>query len=342
MKTAADWDRRRSELSDLFLKYEYGHPPSQIPTVSTTTDSETVDDAIPAKVTKLTLHVGEGNAVVVPLVLTLPKGTGPFAVIVTGDGCWGPVAPEIVAEAVKRGYAICEFDRTHFAPDSPDRTHGIFLLDPDADCGSTAAWAWGYSRVIDYLLTRPDVDAKKIIISGHSRGGKAVLLAGALDPRIALTNPNASGSGGGGCFRVQGPKSEDLEKIVTRFPYWFAPHFGDFIGHIDRLPFDQHELKALVAPRAYLETDSLDDTWANPSGSQVSWSAAKVIFDFLGAGDKMGIHYRHGKHAHNAEDWTALLDFADVKLMGKSSDAKFDVLPFGDQARPYSWTAPGK
>jgi hypothetical protein len=332
VKTPDDWAKRRAELKELFLKYEYGHPPVESVPVTATTISAT----------NVTLHVGTEGKLTVPLVLNLPSGKGPFPVIVTGDLCWGRVKPDIEAMVIARGYGLCEFDRTNFAADSKDRSTGIYLLDPQCDAGGSAAWAWGYSRVIDYLLTRPDVDATKIIISGHSRGGKAVLLAGALDERVALTNPNASGSGGGGCFRVQGPKSETLEKIVTKFPYWFGPGFGDFIGHVDQLPFDQHELKALVAPRALLTTESVDDLWANPSGSQMTFLASKVAFDWLGAGDKTGIHYRHGGHAHTVEDWTALLDFADAKLRGKPAAQNFDALPFADQPAAFSWSAPSK
>jgi hypothetical protein len=340
VKTAADWDRRRTELQGLFLQYEYGRLPSMTPAVTATEDLKTADAALHGKITNLTLHVGD--AIAVPMVLTMPEGNGPFPVIVTGDLCWGPVAAPVVSNAIGRGYAICEFDRTKFAADAADKSYGVYKLDPAADCGALAAWAWGYSRVIDYLVTRGDVDAKRIIISGHSRGGKCVLLAGALDTRIALTNPNASGCGGGGCFRVQGEKSEDIKAIVTRFPYWFSPHFGDFIGHIEHLPVEQHELKALVAPRALLTTDSFDDRWANPSGAQATWVAAKVVFDFLGAGERMGLHYRRGDHAHTEEDWTVLLDFADVQLMGRTNDVKLDVMGFPDQAKAFSWSAPTK
>ncbi len=342
VKTPEEWPRRCAEILELFLKYEYGHPPMSFTAVTATQDSETDNTEMHCTVAKLKLHVAGDSGLTVPLVLTIPQGSGPFPVIVTGDLGWGAVKPEIVTKAIGRGYALCEFDRTNFAPDSSDRKHGIYPLDPSADCGASAAWAWGYSRVIDYLITRPDIDAKKIIASGHSRGGKAVLLAGAMDERMALTNPNASGAGGGGCFRVQGQKSEDLKAIVTRFPFWFGPHFSDFIGYVDRLPFDQHELKAMVAPRALLTTESLDDKWANPSGTQATYVASKVVFDFLGAASKTGIHYRHGPHAHTEEDWTALLDFADARLMGKSNEAKFDVLPFPDQPPAFSWTAPEK
>jgi hypothetical protein len=339
VKTPEDWRRRRGEIRELLLKYEYGTPPAAVG-VTATEDSKIEDARIHATVSHLTLQVGDKKGFGVPMVLTIPVGSGPFPVIVTGDMCWGAVKPEIVTKAIARGYAICEFDRTNFAPDSSDRTRGVYVLDPTTDCGGSAAWAWGYSRVIDDLISRTDLDVKKIILSGHSRGGKAVLLAGALDDRVALTNPNASGAGGGGCFRVQGSKSETLQNIVTKFPYWFGPHFSDFIGYVDRLPFDQHELKALVAPRLLLDTDSLDDRWANPSGTQITYVASKVVFDFLGAGNNTGLHYRHGPHAHNAEDWDALLDFADARLMGKKVDAKFDVLPFTDLPPAFNWTAP--
>jgi hypothetical protein len=184
------------------------------------------------------------------------------------------------------------------------------------------------------------VDAHRIVVTGHSRGGKAALLAGALDERAALTVPNGSGAGGAGCFRVQGPHSEDINAIVTHFPYWFQADFKQFIGHVDQLPFDQHEVRALIAPRALLTTDSLDDTWANPLGTQQSFLASREVFKFLDAQNRIGMHLRHGPHDQNAEDWQALLDFADWQLRGKAAARKFDVLPFPDAPKAFAWSAP--
>jgi len=161
-----------------------------------------------------------------------------------------------------------------------------------------------------------------------------------LDERIALTVPNGSGAGGAGCFRIQWPMTEDLKAIVTHFPFWFAPHIDDFIGHVEQLPFDQHEVRALVAPRALLTTDSLDDLWANPLGTEVSYLASKQVFEFLGVTQKSGLHYRHGPHAQNVEDWKALLDFADWQLLAKPPARKFDELPFPNVAPAFKWTAP--
>jgi len=245
-----------------------------------------------------------------------------------------------VSAVIGRGYALAEFDRTEIAPDKNDRGTGVFPLYPDYDWGALAAWAWGYGGVIDYLQTLPQIDKAKIMVTGHSRGGKAALLAGALDERVALTAPNGSGCGGAGCFRVEWPTSENLFNIVKSFPYWFAPHFDEFIGHVSQLPFDQHEVKAMVAPRLLFTTDSLDDLWANPLGTQVSFLASREVFDFLGAAGKTGLHYRHGPHEHNLEDFTALLDFADAKLLGKQTSKTFDTLPFPTYPSAYKWAAP--
>src|SRR5207237_3161290 len=121
------------------------------------------------------------------------------------------------------------------------------------------------------------------------------LLAGAMDGRIALTVPNNSGCGGAGCYRYQAEKSEDIAAITKSFPFWFVPRFQEFIGKVDRLPFDQHSVKALIAPRALLTNEALGDLWANPSGTQRTYLAATPVFDFLGARDKIGIYLRQGK-----------------------------------------------
>jgi dienelactone hydrolase len=342
VKTPADWPRRRAELVQLILGYEYGRLPAAATTVN---PEETLpakkDDATGATEHSLVLTMGPDAKVSTHLFLTVPAGAGPFPVIIKGDVTWGRVKPpEVVANIIKHGYILAEFDRTEIAPDKKDAPGGIRPLYPDADWGTLAAWAWGYHRVIDYLITRTDVDAKKVIVTGHSRGGKAALLAGALDERVALTVPNGSGCGGAGCYRVQPPKTEDIAAITNHFPYWFSARFPEFVGHVDQLPLDQHEVKALVAPRALLTTDGLGDIWANGPGTQATHQAAREVFKFLGAEDKIGIHYREGKHDQLAEDFDALLAFADHLFFNKPSEIPFDKLPFPDEPKAYSWAAP--
>ncbi|MGC3996333.1 MAG: hypothetical protein QM767_01855 [Anaeromyxobacter sp.] len=261
--------------------------------------------------------------------ITVPPGKGPFPVVVRGDLCWGQVKPEVAAEIAKRGYMLADFDRTEIVPDKKgDRSGPGYAAYPDLDASAVSFWAWGYHRVIDHLMTRDDVDKSKIAVTGHSRGGKTTIVAGLMDDRIALTVPNNSGCGGAGCYRYQADKSETIDRITKSFPYWFQPQFTDFIGKIDRLPIDQHSVKAAIAPRALLTCEALGDLWANPEGSQVTYTAAKVVYDYLGAGDKIAIHYREGKHEQNFEDWSTLMDFADQLFFGKKVQRKFNNLSF--------------
>jgi hypothetical protein len=341
IQTQQDWERHRKELLDLVLRYEYGSLP---PVPGNVTGKEIGSRHIAetdATEQEILLTMGPDSAVQTHLFLTLPSGKGPFPAIVRGDLGWGRVAPEIVAQVTRRGYILAEFSRVEIAPDSAEKG-GVYAAYPGYEGGRLAAWAWGFHRVVDYLLTRDMVDPQRIAVTGHSRGGKAALLAGATDTRIALTAPNNSGCGGAGCYRFQAEQSEDIAAILKSFPFWFQPHFADFIGHVDRLPFDQHTLKALVAPRALLSTEALDDLWANPKGTQQTYLAAKEVFAFLGAGERIGIAFRPGKHEQNVEDWETLLAFADRQFFGKQGARRFDQLAFSDLPPVFAWKAPSE
>ena len=338
------WPRRRDELQAMILHYEYGELP---PAPGNTVGVELVSGSAAVKgatrrVVKITC--GPENKVTINLELTIPKGKGPFPAIICGDLGWGRVPDDITAEIIKRGYILADFNRTELAPDSKTgyKSTGLFVAYPDADCGAVAAWAWGFQRCVDFLETLDYVDKEKITVTGHSRGGKAAILAGATDPRVALTAPNCSGCGGSGCYKFQAPKSEDIAAITKNFPFWFAPGFTAFIGHIDRLPFDQHELKAICAPRAFFETEALGDLWANPEGSRQTYLAAREVYKFLGVPDKIGIVYREGKHEHNADDWNALLDFADQTFFNKKVTRDFNPNPFPNTPKTFEWTAPAQ
>ena len=340
VKTPADWDRRREELKRLIQDYEYGHLPPAPGNVKAEELSSKAVKGLAATEKQLLLTMGPEGKVSTHVRLSLPDGKGPFPAIIRGDLGWDPVSDEIRAMVVGRGYILAEFNREEIAPDKRDDRSGIYVAYPDSDFGALAAWAWGFHRVVDYLTTLDVVDKEHIAVTGHSRGGKTALLAGATDERIALTNPNNSGCGGAGCFRYQADKSEDIAAILKNFPYWFHPQFGEFIGKVDRLPFDQHSVKALVAPRALLSTEALGDLWANPQGTQQSHQAAKEVFDFLGAGDRIGVVFREGEHQHNAQDWAVLLDFADKVFFGKQVERPFDRFAFPDAPKAYTWSAP--
>ncbi len=340
VQSKADWAKHRREITGQIAFYEYGHFAPAPANLTATEQSVAKIEGSDATERRLRLSMGSGNKIEAQLMLSIPAGNGPFPVIVKGDLCWGRIAPAMLAAALKRGYVVAEFDRTDFAPDSADRTKGVFAAYPEIDWTVIGGWAWGFRCVVDYLLTQSFVERHLIAVTGHSRGGKAALLAGALDERIALTAPNGSGCGGAGSFRVLGEKCEDLAAITSRFPYWFQPRLKGFVGQVERLPFDQHSVRALVAPRAQLSTEALGDLWANPLGTQVSYSAARQVYEFLGAADRIGIHFREGKHEQNEEDWKALLDFADLQFFRKRVETRFDRLAFPDAPKAYSWSAP--
>ena len=338
--TKADWLKRRAEIKDIVLYYEYGHPapaPRNLKAIERTVSRSKMADATEEQVL---LSMGPGRKAAFHLILTIPEGKGPFPAIVKGDLSWGRVSTSVLTAAAQRGYIVAEFNRTEVAPDSRDQSKGARPLYPDSDWAVLAAWAWGFHRVADYLTTMDCVDHERIAVTGHSRGGKAALLAGALDERIALTAPNGSGCGGAGCYRILGEKSEDVAAILKNFPFWFHPRLKEFIGRVDQMPFDQHYVKALVAPRALLSTEALGDLWANPLGTQQTHLAAKQVYAFLGASDRIGIHFRQGKHDQNDEDWRALLDFADQQFFNKKVETKFDALAFPDAPKVFTWSAP--
>ena len=198
------------------------------------------------------------------------------------------------------------------------------------DWGAIAAWAWGLQRAVDYLVTDGALDPKRIAVVGHSRNGKAALLAGAFDERIALIIPLQAGCGGTAPSR--GKIGESVKQINDRFPHWFNAEFKKFNEQPERLPFDQHGLIALCAPRPVLLSNAVEDTWANPAGQFEMLRAADPVYRLLGTDglgaqqipetgklldSTLGYYIRPGKHSMTREDWKIFLDFAD-KHFGES------------------------
>jgi hypothetical protein len=146
---------------------------------------------------------------------------------------------------------------------------------------------------------------------------------------------------GAGCGRFLYGQCESVPRITTTFPYWFSPRLNAAADLVEQLPFDQHTVKALVAPRALLSTEAMGDAWANPPGTQLTHQAARVVYQWLGVPERIGSHFREGVHEHNADDWRVLLDFADRVLRGQRVLRRFDPLAYPDEApRGFAWREP--
>lgn len=240
-----------------------------------------------------------------------------------------------VDEVIRRGYAFATYYCGDVAPDHRGLADGVFphFLEPGQakpgphDWGAIAAWAWGLSRAVDYLVTDRDIDAGRIAVVGWSRMGKAALVAAAFDERIALVIPHQAGCGGSAPSRTK--VGETVRRINAGNPHWFDAEFKNFNDRPERLPFDQNCLVALVAPRSVLFTNAVLDTGANPEGQFQVLQAAEPVYRLLGAGgldaDRMpaldslvastlGYHIRRGSHSMGREDWAVFLEYADRRF----------------------------
>jgi hypothetical protein len=241
-------------------------------------------------------------------------------------------------EIIGREYGVATFYCGDVQPDRPAEREGLRALlatngetkDDGSQTATIMSWAWGIHRAVDHLQSEPAIDSQRIAVVGHSRLGKTALLAGAFDDRIALTVANQAGCGGSGPSRHNDPEAESVARITRAFPHWFCGNFDKFGEDTSRLPFDQHSLVALCAPRPVLFTAAAEDLWANPSGQFEVLKAATPVYKLLGArgleADKMpepdsalidsrlGYWIRSGKHAMTPADWKVYMDFADKWL----------------------------
>ncbi|SFS29689.1 hypothetical protein SAMN05216365_1015 [Porphyromonadaceae bacterium NLAE-zl-C104] len=234
---------------------------------------------------------------------------------------------------IDRGYAIATMCYHDIYPDKPElRDYSIVSLFPEYDpetiipdeWQAIGAWAWGSSRIVDFLETQERIDSDKIAIMGHSRQGKAALWAGAQDERFRIVISNDSGCGGAALFRRK--FGETIDIINKNFPHWFCKNFLQYNNREEALPVDQHQLIALIAPRKVYVASAEEDLWADPRGEFLSAYLAGPVYRLYGltaidSGEMpalhkpimrdIGYHIRAGKHDVTEYDWECYLDFAD-------------------------------
>lgn len=343
----ATWEKvRRPEIIKLFEDNVYGQMPKAYDRLSASVKTKNAT-AMGGKATLkevLIEVVHNRKPVRINLVLFVPNnrpGPAPVFLLINNRGrdntdptrahksdFW---PAEMVVDS---GYAIAAFHVSDLAPDdTANYVNGVLQLYPEQLTQSNGmraigAWAWGASRVLDYFQKDADIDAKKVIVVGHSRGGKASLWAAAEDQRFALCVSNCSGNTGVALSRRL--FGETVKQINTVFPHWFTPNYKRFNTNVNALPVDQHMLVAAIAPRPLYATNASKDLWADPQGTYLSLKNAETVYALYSIKSTLtanrpplnsplingpiGYHIREGEHDLTAYDWASFIQFANVHL----------------------------
>lgn len=359
------WKQRRPEIVEDFEREIYGRVPNNVPNVTWTVVSTTheMNGDVPVLTKKLIGHADNSVNPKIPIsidvTLTTPtNATRPVPVIMEFA-----LSPEVLAALAKRfpdmfraqpgptwqqqvlgkgwGYAV--YIPTSVQPDSGDGLQGgiIGLADKGQprtleDWGVLRAWAWGASRALDYFETDKAVNAKHVGIEGHSRYGKAALVAMAFDQRFAIAYISSSGEAGAKLYRRN--FGEQIGNIAGTGEYhWMAGNFLKYAGPLSEndLPVDANELVALCAPRPVFTGAGAvtGDGWTDPKGMFLAAVGAGPVYRLLGKKD-LGttefpaietplidgdIAFRQHSGGHTpAPNWPTFLNFAS-RYMGAAS-----------------------
>lgn len=302
------WNQRRAEIVEDFDREIYGRVPENTPEVNwKVIGTNTGQHGGIATVTKeLVGHVDNSSyppiTVDIKLTLTTPaEAAGPVPVIMElgwarfWDNYPPGAGPDWTKQVLAKGWGYAVVIPTSIQADRGDGlTKGIIGLCNKGqprkadDWGALRAWAWGASRALDYFETDESVDAKRVGIEGHSRYGKAALVAMAYDRRFAVVFVSSSGEGGAKLHRRNW--GEIVENLASSGEYhWMAGNFMKYAGPLnwDDLPVDSHELISLCAPRPVFISAGITngDGWVDARGMFMAAAAAGPVYKLLGQKD---------------------------------------------------------
>ncbi len=340
--SSADWESaRRPELLRLFQEHVYGFTPSMLPEVSfevikSETEKAFTKHEVFARFSKDGKSCGFRFFYYLP---TQRKEPVPAMIVInpfsrrkrfaSPDNKNTYLAHDLLAE---NGYAGILANVDELCADNKDEyTKGILELFPrqgESGWGALGAWAWAGSRVVDFLLSQPEIDPKRIGVAGFSRGGKAALWCGAQDQRVALTVSINSGCSGAAVTR--GKRGELIRDITTTFPHWLCEKYASYSDLESELPVDQHMLLALCGPRPLYVSSASEDIWADPQKEFESCLHAGGLYALYGKtglesgsfppvntpllGGNIGYHLREGEHGCLLYDWEQYIAFMNRHL----------------------------
>lgn len=354
IRSAAEWPARRQEILELFREHVYGRSPAAPAAMRFETveiKSQAMDGLATLKRIDIHFAATEDEATpVLHLLMFVPnrrQAPAPAFLLICNRGVENIDYTRAIKSdfwpaerIVERGYIAAAFFNGDIDPDTHDGfangIHGLLerpAVRGPSSWGTLAAWAWGASRVMDYWETDPDVDCARCVVTGHSRGGKTALWAGAEDTRFAMAVANESGCGGAALSRRC--YGETLAVINGAMPHWFCSRFHSYKQREEALPVDQHMLVALLAPRAVYISSADQDLWADPRGEFLAAQGGTPAYSLFGRsglgsatampelnepilGDGVAYHVRDGGHNYTLYDWNCHMDMADREF-GRSS-----------------------
>ncbi len=353
--TPSEWQENKKKILEKIVDTEYGGMPPRPEVVEFELLCEELREVDPVcyKVyagTKekqvsfmLELHVPyvEGYS---------PCKFGPFGkdekypVILTGDGCYDNMDAGVIKEANKRGFIAAKFNRLEFANDLKGSREGGLHRVYEGRYTDIAAWAWGYMVCMDVFEKLSIVDETEVGITGHSRGGKTVMLAAAVDERIKYVCPNNSGCHGAVSYRCQvtgqgddNRVTESLETMLDMFPTWMGDKLTDYKGHVEDLPYDMHYFGAMIAPRYYLQCEGMQDYWINPIGAWQNYLAVKECYKYLGCESHAAGWFRPGQHRHRLPDYIEFMDFIQRSRAHLPLREHLEINPYPKIEKNFEW-----
>jgi hypothetical protein len=343
--TKEQWQsKRRPEVLELFREHVYGRVPGTkyVQSFKLVAENRKALDG-QATLKEIDIVIArEAKSLTLRLSLFIPnnaKGLVPAFLLICNRGRTAADPSRAtksefwpVEDGIARGFAMAAFLNSDVDPDKDDGfydgIHGLLDVPPrnESSWGTLAAWAWGASRCLDYLVTDPSIARDQVAVIGHSRGGKTALWAGAEDERFALAISNDSGCGGAALSRRKFAGREQIARITKSFPHWFCGKFKSYADNENACPVDQHMLLALMAPRAVAVGSAFDDKWADPRGEFLSLVESEPAYKLFGShslnskemppvnsplnADRLHYHIRFGKHDLKLDDWKTYWDFA--------------------------------